>query len=310
MDNKMDKKLEIKRLVIYLFFAFATTWTIFFLTYYCGEARMWGERPKIDQMAALGMLCPTIAMLLTRFVTKEGFSVTGEGSMLLGISFKNRKWIWYIVAMLLPWIYLEIGHALYLLVNKAAFDANSPSIFAITENGAGIIYLIPIAGIISGTLGSFAAFGEEAGWRGYMMPKLINIMGMNKAVIVGGIIWGMWHWPLTCVGHNFGDKYFGFPYTGCAMMCILSIFMGIILTFITIKSESIWPAAILHAVNNASPSILGLYINEENLSGWRGDTIFAFVLTMLPMIAVATFFVSHMSRRKKTYPIDFRTITS
>ncbi|MDY3796634.1 MAG: CPBP family intramembrane glutamic endopeptidase, partial [Agathobacter sp.] len=91
---------------------------------------------------------------------------------------------------------------------------------------------------------------------------------------------------------------------------ILSIFMGIILTFITIKSESIWPAAILHAVNNASPSILGLYINEENLSGWRGDTIFAFVLTMLPMIAVATFFVSHMSRRKKTYPIDFRTITS
>ena len=93
MDNKMDKKLEIKRLVIYLFFAFATTWTIFFLTYSCGEAHMWGERPKIDQMAALGMLCPTIAMLLTRFVTKEGFSVTGEGSMLLGISFKNRKWI-------------------------------------------------------------------------------------------------------------------------------------------------------------------------------------------------------------------------
>jgi membrane protease YdiL (CAAX protease family) len=87
--------------------------------------------------------------------------------------------------------------------------------------------------MVSGTLVSVAALGEEGGWRGYMMPKLINIMGRGKALLLGGIIWGLWHAPLTCIGHNFGTDYPGFPFVGIIKMCIFCTLMGIILTFLT-----------------------------------------------------------------------------
>lgn len=41
------------------------------------------------------------------------------------------------------------------------------------------------------------AFGEEIGWRGYMLPHLIQRMSPRKAVILHGFIWYMWHLPLV-----------------------------------------------------------------------------------------------------------------
>ncbi|MDE7258971.1 MAG: CPBP family intramembrane metalloprotease, partial [Lachnospiraceae bacterium] len=125
--------------------------------------------------------------------------------------------------------------------------------------------------------------------RGYMMPKMIKLWGVGKAVVIGGIIWGVWHWPLTYVGHNFGMEYFGYPFTGFAAMCIMCIFMGIILTYVTCKSGSIWPAAILHAINNASPSVLQYFINNDKVSGWRSDSVVSFLIGILPMMAIAVY---------------------
>lgn len=96
-----------------------------------------------------------------------------------------------------------------------------------------------------------------------MMPKLMKLMGQKRAFLVGGIIWGLWHAPLTCIGHNFGTDYPGFPYVGILLMCIFCTLIGTILTMLTIKSGSIWPATIMHAVNNGMPSILRFFINEE-----------------------------------------------
>lgn len=120
-----------------------------------------------------------------------------------------------------------------------------------------------------------------------MMPKMVRLWGMKRAVFVGGIIWGMWHWPLTCIGHNFGRDYWGYPFTGLVAICVMCIFMGMILTFVTCRSGSIWPAVILHAVNNASPSIIQYYIDYEKMTGWRADTIGIFFTIMLPMIVVS-----------------------
>lgn len=122
-----------------------------------------------------------------------------------------------------------------------------------------------------------------------MMPKMIKLWGVKRAVLLGGIIWGMWHWPLTYVGHNFGRDYFGYPFTGFAAMCVMCVFIGIILTFVTYKSGSIWPAAFLHAVNNATPSILRYFVNNDKLNGWRSDSVAAFLISFLPMMAIAIY---------------------
>ncbi|WP_048106776.1 CPBP family intramembrane glutamic endopeptidase [Methanosarcina barkeri] len=37
-----------------------------------------------------------------------------------------------------------------------------------------------------------SAFGEEFGWRGYSLPKLLPLE-RKKALIISSIIWGLWH---------------------------------------------------------------------------------------------------------------------
>lgn len=299
----MDKK----RLWIYLAFTFGLTWSIFFTFILTGHKWMEGDEiSPLYQLISLGMLCPTLAMLLTRYVTKEGFAPVGEDSMLLGISFKNKKWIWYIIALLLPWIYFELGNGLILLLSPDAFELANPANLGIEEKDRAIIFMQPIAMMIAGAIGSFAAFGEEAGWRGYMMPKMIKLWGVKKALLFGGIIWGIWHWPLTYIGHNFGTEYFGYPFTGFAAMCVMCVFIGVALTYITYKSGSIWPAAILHAVNNSTPSILQYYINQEKITGWKADEVALFLVFLLPMMVISGVLFFYLGRSKEVRPKGVR----
>ena len=147
----------------------------------------------------------------------------------------------------------------------------------------------PIVRILQGILFSVVALGEEGGWRGYMIPKLAKFTGYTKAVIIGGAIWGLWHMPLICLGLNFGTSYPGFPYLGIAAMCFSGIFMGACLTYLTVKTGSIWPAAIMHGVNNAMPSILVFYINT-----YKGKTYNPFIMNcigVIPLVIVGTVFI-------------------
>ena len=290
----MDKKLEAKRLFLYLALSFFLTWTVFFTYIFTGHK--WdGSNPRMESLSAFGMLIPVLAHVLTRWITKEGFSLTGKGSMMLGISLKNKKWMFYLFALFMPWIYFEIGHGLSLLIYPDLFDPEYYKVMGIAKN---IIPLLPLMAIINGAIGSFAAFGEEGGWRGYMMPKLIELVGIKKAVFIGGIIWGLWHAPLTCVGHNFGLDYPGFPYLGILLMCVDCTFMGIMLTYITQKTNSIWPAAIMHAVNNANPSILAVYTNTEKAAEVMPNPIVGFVILLIPTIVIGSICLMLLCREK------------
>lgn len=114
----------------------------------------------------------------------------------------------------------------------------------------------------------------------------MKLMGTEKAVFVGGVIWGLWHAPLTCVGHNFGTEYPGFPYLGILVMCISSTSLGIALTYITVKSGSVWPAAIMHAVNNANPSILAIFTDMERANGMVAESMLNYVLLEIPTLVL------------------------
>lgn len=278
--SKSDQKMEIKRLLIYLALSFALAWAVFFAFILTGH--QWdGSNPNLESFAGLGMLAPFMAHVLTRLITKEGFAMTGKDSMMLGISFKNKKWFYFLFAMIVPWIYFEIGHALNFLIYPEIFDPEGYRQYEISKN---MLILVPITSILQGTIVSFAAFGEEGGWRGYMMPKLMNLMGTKKAVLIGGIIWGLWHAPLTCVGHNYGTDYPGFPYVGILLMCIFCTSLGIALTYVTVKSGSVWPAAIMHTVNNANPSILGIFTNIEKVDEIATDSFLAYILLESPTL--------------------------
>src|SRR5208282_2085039 len=46
------------------------------------------------------------------------------------------------------------------------------------------------------------AIGEEAGWRGFLQQELEVRVGMFKATLLVGLIWGSWHLPVNLTGYN------------------------------------------------------------------------------------------------------------
>ena len=62
--------------------------------------------------------------------------------------------------------------------------------------------------ILAPAINMFPALGEEAGWRGYMMPRLKERFGLLNGRLLGGVVWGVWHWPLMLlVGYEYGTNF-------------------------------------------------------------------------------------------------------
>lgn len=256
-----EKKENIyKGLVIFLLFCFGFTWLYDFVV--IRNIAVVNDERLISILNSCGMYFPLIAHLFTRLILKEGLSLSWHESLMLGI---NRKYIiWMFFAAIIPFVYTEIGNWILVAVYpNILLSENLRMALGITASS---VFLKVIKKIVMALAFSLVAIGEESGFRGYMMPRLMQIMSIRKAIIVGGVIWGVWHIPLICMGYNFGTDYNGFPYVGIAMMILNCIFAGCILTMITIRTESIWPATLMHAFNNSRPSIISYNFNTYEVS--------------------------------------------
>ena len=139
------------------------------------------------------------------------------------------------------------------------------------------IWLFLIQGMIAGvTINAIAAFGEELGWRGFLLKEFKEMYFFKAAVIIG-FIWGVWHAPLILMGYNYPQH----PQIGVFMMTIFCILITPLLLYVTIKSKSVIAAAILHGTMNGTYSISlmltdggnDLTIGLTGLSGFIALTI-------------------------------------
>lgn len=113
----------------------------------------------------------------------------------------------------------------------------------------------------------FFALGEEAGWRGFMTPFLTEKLGRAKGLVLSGILWGAWHWPLILLaGYNFGSGYWGAPFTGALLMCLSCTALGILLSLLYEKCGSVWAPALAHGAFNAVAG-LGIYFLSADFAG-------------------------------------------
>src|SRR5699024_5106100 len=117
---------------------------------------------------------------------------------------------------------------------------------------------------------------------------LFRSLGFWKATLLIGLIWGLWHAPLTIfAGHNYPST----PIFGVLMITVSCMLMSPIISFITIKSRSVFPAAFFHGVINGSAS-LGIMIvaggNPELLNGLNGLAGFIVLLVVNVIIFIRT----------------------
>jgi len=113
----------------------------------------------------------------------------------------------------------------------------NPSLFLILGTVQSVL-LAPILAIV-------IAFGEEYGWRGYLQSELFKL-GRVRGVLLLGVIWGAWHWPLILMGYN----YPGHPLLGLLLMALYTTGLAIVLGYAVLKSGSVLLSSYLHALNN------------------------------------------------------------
>jgi membrane protease YdiL (CAAX protease family) len=95
----------------------------------------------------------------------------------------------------------------------------------------------------------FVIFGEEFGWRAYLLPKLMPL-GSRKAFLLVGAIWGVWHWPILFMGFQYGIGYWGAPVVGPLLFVLIIMSPSAFFSWVTLRTGSVWPACIGHSVHN------------------------------------------------------------
>ncbi|GGL04131.1 CPBP family intramembrane glutamic endopeptidase [Planomonospora parontospora] len=114
---------------------------------------------------------------------------------------------------------------------------------------------LAVAVLVGPLTNTVAAFGEEWGWRGWLLPRLMPL-GTARALLLSGVIWGAWHAPLTLLGYNY-------PALGAWAAPFFIVFCvpyGALLGWLRLYSGSVWPAAVGHGALNATagvPLLLG-----------------------------------------------------
>lgn len=285
ISKNVSKDITKKRIIIYTLLSYTLVWGVM-IPYLIFGGKY--NSKAMELILTYSMLCPALAVIITRKITNEGYEMTGPKSMKLGIDLRNKKWIFFILAFVLPIVYFDLGELIYYAIFPKALDFSQLNNYGIPQ---GLLFLIPLSAISSTFIFSFGALGEEIGWRGYLYPKLEELFGTTKAVILGGIIWGVWHYPALYAGHNFGHDYIGEPWTGFAVFTIFTIVVGAILYYFTKRTDSVWVAAFMHAANNtfSSTTLLGLAYSDKKLSGLALESPLRLLIISIPVIILGIF---------------------
>lgn len=247
----------------------------------------------VNENKLAGQLIPIIM-----FAPMFGVMLSGRKLSELGWKPKIRKNFKFIlIAWFAPLVLTIIGACLYFLIFSEHFDMSGNSlgkeILAQIE-AQGISYpiylLINLIGCITYAplVNMFFGLGEEIGWRGFLYPQLKMRFGKRKGLIIGGIIWSMWHWPLIgLIGYNYGKQYIGFPIIGMLVFCIFTVTVGILCDWLYEKSNSIWMPSICHgAINAASTLPLAVCLTDTGYARLIGPAPVG-ILAGLPLLIVA-----------------------
>ena len=92
-----------------------------------------------------------------------------------------------------------------------------------------------------------SAAGEEIGWRGYMLTRLIDA-GVKRPVLVSGLIWASWHVPMIVSGQYAAGPM---PFLSAILFVGSIVSAGYVIARVRLESGSVWPAILLHGSWNA-----------------------------------------------------------
>ncbi|MEX0138574.1 CPBP family intramembrane metalloprotease [Bacillus nitratireducens] len=196
------------------------------------------------------MFTPAFSSILTRIILKEGFK---DVSFSLG-NLKIWKGIGF--ALLIPMVICGITYSIAWLSGIARFQHPEGGMLEPIYNILGLqylpepfsfIYLVVLSGILGSLLNLIPVLGEEMGWRGYMLTRLVDAE-FSRPILISGLIWATWHVPIVIAGLYVEGS--------SVLLSVLGIYFCIvpfsyITAYLRLITGSVWPSVIIHATWNA-----------------------------------------------------------
>ncbi len=255
------------------------------------------------------MWSPAAASIVARLMLREGFA---------DVSFRvggRRGWQAIVVAVIFPIIIGLTVYGIAWMTGLARFVPRPSGFAAQLVSAAPVatfLVMLAAAATIGTIVGILAAAGEEIGWRGYMLTRLIDA-GIPRPVLVSGLIWGLWHVPVVLgTGYAAGPS----PTASVILLVVLATAFGFVFARLRLQTGSVWPAIVLHAAWN---SIIQSGFDAARTGGdgsrlhdgaswWVGESG---VLTVIAMIIAAVIFSrGHWTIRRRPEARDATGVAS
>ncbi|MDZ7730323.1 MAG: CPBP family intramembrane glutamic endopeptidase [Natrialbaceae archaeon] len=224
---------------------------------------------------------------------------SGIGVRTVGLQLGRPKWL--VVAALSALALVVLTLLLAVIVPGVTVDSGVEPLpgLAVPPGLPGLGLVLGIILVAGTTINAVFAFGEEFGWRGYLLWELAPL-GFWRASALIGIIWGIWHSPIILAGYNFPS----FPVVGVGVMTLACCAFSPLYTYLVLRARSVIAAALVHGVFNASAGLVLVYASgrtavlEELVANAVGAAgIAAFLLVS---IGIAVTGVPTLSRTELT----------
>ncbi len=291
-ESAHQQTLDWNGIIAFISVAFLLAWTIASPMWFNAEGL---SHPLAGGLLPLIMFAPSIAtFIVVRWVSPQADIKTATGLRLGDKTTWPRYWLLCWLGM--PELVL-VSLALSALLGVYQTDlknfsglqqmlaAKEAGVVALENLSVQWLVVIQLASIlIAPIFNAVFAFGEEWGWRGYLLPKLLPL-GQWPALIISGGIWGLWHLPVILLGYN----YPLYPNIGWLFMLIFCILLGILFGWTRLATGSIWPAVIAHGALNGSAGAVNLFATADfavdtaqaGITGWVGWLLLGGVIAYL-----------------------------
>ena len=225
------------------------------------------------------MWTPGVASIVCRLVLREGFR---------DVSFRiggRAAWKAIGLAWLLPPAVGVVAYGIAWAAGLARFEAQLLPQLGLASFAPPLRFaiLLGLTLTLVSFLSLFSAAGEEIGWRGYLLTRLLEAE-VPRPVLVSGLVWALWHVPLIVSG-----QYAAGPnrFLSAATFVVTVVGIGFTMAYLRLSTGSVWPAVALHGVWNAV--IQGAFdTSTKEPSIWVGE---AGLLVAATSVAVAWFLV-------------------
>ncbi len=290
IDSERSKLIDIKAIGLFC--------AVTFVLVICVSLPLWLSPQGLSQpiariyLAAM-LFAPAVGVLSVRLLLPNSV-IPFTQSTGLGIGQWPRSigyWLfgWFgmsIIGLAAPFVGALLGRCRLDLENFSGFH----QLLLQRPGGEAALARFPVRTLLLVQIGSLLiapginalfVFGEEWGWRGFLLPKL-KPLGQWPALLLTGFLWGLWYSPVILLGYDYPLH----PKLGILLIIIFCVIFGVLLGWLRLATGSIWPSAIGHGALNAAGGFFYVIADANQTIDTAQVTILGWTGWILPLLVI------------------------